>query len=177
MVRFIDRIIKRPVVVCGLSSGGDDAAWLSAFAAPGQVTAAVYEDAPPFASEANPAIGQGIRQTVAGPMFRIWSKWLGPQWSVGDQAGMMEHTAQELPARLAAQVRGQGHVRVADGAVRPRARAARVRSRVGRCLLDGPRRCHVWPRGHAEAGQDAGVLHAPLPPRRRRERESAGGHL
>ncbi|MDQ1304952.1 MAG: hypothetical protein QG671_781, partial [Actinomycetota bacterium] len=46
---------NRPVVVCGLSSGGVIAAWLSAFAAPGQVRAAVYEDAPLFASQAEPA--------------------------------------------------------------------------------------------------------------------------
>jgi pimeloyl-ACP methyl ester carboxylesterase len=57
LVRFIDRVIGRPVIVSGLSSGGIIAAWLSAFAAPGQVTAAVYEDAPLFASQANPAIG------------------------------------------------------------------------------------------------------------------------
>lgn len=46
LVRFIDRVVQRPVVVCGLSSGGVIAAWLSAFAAPGQIRAAVYEDAP-----------------------------------------------------------------------------------------------------------------------------------
>ena len=37
LVRFIDRVVNRSVVVCGLSSGGVNAAWLSAFAAPGQV--------------------------------------------------------------------------------------------------------------------------------------------
>lgn len=40
LVRFIDRVIGRPVVACGLSSGGVIAAWLSAFAAPGQLKAA-----------------------------------------------------------------------------------------------------------------------------------------
>ncbi|MFG2372005.1 alpha/beta fold hydrolase [Streptomyces sp. NPDC048504] len=29
LVRFIDRVVQRPVVVCGLSSGGVIAAWLS----------------------------------------------------------------------------------------------------------------------------------------------------
>ena len=48
LVRFIDRVIGRPTVVCGLSSGGVIAAWLSAFAAPGQVRAALYEDPPLF---------------------------------------------------------------------------------------------------------------------------------
>jgi hypothetical protein len=37
------------------------------------VLAAAYEDAPLFASEANPAVGQSIRQGVA-PMFRLWHK-------------------------------------------------------------------------------------------------------
>ncbi|MTD57274.1 alpha/beta hydrolase [Amycolatopsis pithecellobii] len=96
LVRFIDRVIKRPVVVCGLSSGGVIAAWLSAFAAPGQVHAAVYEDAPLFASQAGPAVGHSIRQGV-GPMFRLWHKWLGPQWSIGDFAGMQQAMGREIP--------------------------------------------------------------------------------
>ncbi len=98
LVRFIDRVIGRPVIVCGLSSGGVITAWLSAFATPGQVVAAVYEDPPLFASETCPAIGHSIRQTMAGPVFRIWYKWLGPQWSIGDVEGMKKATASELPA-------------------------------------------------------------------------------
>jgi hypothetical protein len=58
---------------------------LSAFAAPGQIRAAVYEDAPLFASQADPAVGPSIRQGVR-PMFRLWHKWLSPQWSVGHSA-------------------------------------------------------------------------------------------
>jgi pimeloyl-ACP methyl ester carboxylesterase len=96
LVRFIDRVIGRPVVVSGLSSGGVIAAWLSAFAAPGQVRAAVYEDPPLFASEVNPAVGQSIRQGV-GSIFRLWHKWLGPQWSIGDVEGMRRAMATELP--------------------------------------------------------------------------------
>ncbi|MFJ1763712.1 alpha/beta fold hydrolase [Amycolatopsis sp. NPDC088138] len=96
LVRFIDRVIGSPVVVCGLSSGGVIAAWLSAFAAPGQVRAAVYEDAPLFASQADPAVGPSIRQG-AGPMFRLWHKWLGPQWSIGDFDGMRAAMAREIP--------------------------------------------------------------------------------
>ncbi len=97
LVRFIDQVIGRPTVVCGLSSGGVIAAWLSAFSAPGQVTAAVYEDAPLFASETNPTVGPSIRQGVA-PMFQLWYKWLGPQWSIGDFTGMQAAMAQEIPA-------------------------------------------------------------------------------
>lgn len=101
LVRFIDRVVGRPVVVSGLSSGGTIAAWLSAFAAPGQVRAAIYEDAPLFASEANPAVGQSIRQGI-GPMFRLWHKWLGPQWSIGDVAGMQAALGRELPSWMLA---------------------------------------------------------------------------
>ncbi|MFD2421175.1 alpha/beta fold hydrolase [Amycolatopsis pigmentata] len=99
LVRFIDRVIGRPVVVSGLSSGGVIAAWLSAFAAPGQLRAAVYEDAPLFSSEVNPAVGQSVRQG-AGSIFRLWHKWLGSQWSIGDVEGMAKAMATELPGWL-----------------------------------------------------------------------------
>src|SRR5580698_813016 len=39
LVRFMDLVIGRPAVVSGLSSGGVLAAWLSAYAMPGQVRA------------------------------------------------------------------------------------------------------------------------------------------
>ena len=42
----------------GLSSGGVLSAWLSAYARPGQIRGALYEDPPLFASEATPACGQ-----------------------------------------------------------------------------------------------------------------------
>ncbi|KAI7776718.1 hypothetical protein LA080_004652 [Diaporthe eres] len=97
LVKFIDLVIKRPVIVSGLSSGGVLSAWLSAFAKPGQVLACVYEDPPLFASELTPAVGHSIRQTIAGPIFRIWHKWLGAQWSVGNTDGMNQAMAHELP--------------------------------------------------------------------------------
>lgn len=99
LVRFIDRVIERPVVVSGLSSGGVIAAWLSAYAAPGQIRAAVYEDAPLFSSELNPAVGQSIRQ-AAGPLFELFYKWLGAQWSIADIDGMRRAQEAELPAWL-----------------------------------------------------------------------------
>jgi hypothetical protein len=46
LVRFIDTVIGRPTYVSGLSSGGVLSAWLSAYAKPGQVVAALYEDPP-----------------------------------------------------------------------------------------------------------------------------------
>ncbi len=99
LVRFIDRVIGRPTIVSGLSSGGTIAAWLSAYAAPGQIVAAIYEDTPLFASEANPSCGQSIRQGM-GPMFSLWHKWLGPQWSIGNWEGMLRAMPVELPESI-----------------------------------------------------------------------------
>ena len=101
LVRFVDRAIGRPVVVSGLSSGGVLSAWLSAYAKPGQIRGAHYEDPPLFASEVDPACGQSIRQAV-GAMFALWSKYLGDQWSVGDWDGMVAAAPRELPAWIAA---------------------------------------------------------------------------
>lgn len=96
LVRFIDLVIGRPVVVGGNSSGGVIAAWLAAFAKPGQIRAAVWEDAPFFASEASTSCGLPIRQNM-GPAMALWNKWLGDQWSIGDWSGMLKATATELP--------------------------------------------------------------------------------
>src|SRR6516165_9468910 len=54
MVRFIFLAIRRPVIVSGLSSGGVIAAWLSAYAMPGTMRVANYEDPPLFASDVSP---------------------------------------------------------------------------------------------------------------------------
>ena len=96
MVRFIALAIKRPVVVSGLSSGGVIAAWLSAYAMPGTLRGAVYEDPPLFSSETRPACGHSIRQTI-GPIFALMNKYLGDQWSVGDFDGMQKAIKTELP--------------------------------------------------------------------------------
>ncbi|CAK7245114.1 MAG: hypothetical protein STHCBS139747_006683 [Sporothrix thermara] len=97
LVRFIDLVIKRPVVVAGLSSGGVMSAWLSAFAKPGQIVGAIYEDPPLFASEATPAVGQSVLQTAAGPYFDLWYKWLGGQWSISDTSGMNKSETKDIP--------------------------------------------------------------------------------
>jgi len=99
LVRFIDIVIGRPTLVSGLSSGGVLAAWLSAYAKPAQVRGAVYEDPPLFASETKPACGPSIRQGM-GPVFAVWSKWLGDQWSVGDWAGALQAIPREVPPVL-----------------------------------------------------------------------------
>jgi pimeloyl-ACP methyl ester carboxylesterase len=99
LVRFIDGVIGRPTIVAGLSSGGVLSAWLSAYARPGQVVGAYYEDPPLFASEVNPAVGQSLRQSI-GPLFAVMAKYLGDQWSVGDWDGMVAALPDELPAWL-----------------------------------------------------------------------------
>jgi pimeloyl-ACP methyl ester carboxylesterase len=101
LVRFIDLVIGRPTYVSGLSSGGVLSAWLSAYAKPGQVLAAVYEDPPLFSSETNPAFGQSIRQGL-GPLFAMFNKWLGNQWSIGNWSGMQAAAATEVPPWVSA---------------------------------------------------------------------------
>src|SRR5512135_709935 len=87
LVRFIEGVIRRPTVVSGLSSGGVLSAWLSAYAPPGMVRGACYEDPPLFTSEVNPACGPSIRQGI-GPIFAMFAKYLGDQWDVGDWKGL-----------------------------------------------------------------------------------------
>jgi len=99
LVRFIDLVIGRPTIVSGLSSGGVLSAWLSAYAKPGQVVAAVYEDPPLFSSEVQPAVAPGIRQGI-GPLFHLWSTYLGDQWSIGAWEAMREGSADFLPEHL-----------------------------------------------------------------------------
>ena len=53
-----------------------------------------------MASQRDPAFGHSIRQE-AGPLFAMWNKWLGDQWTIGDWAGMRAAAPQELPAHLA----------------------------------------------------------------------------
>ena len=101
LVRFIDTAIGRPCIVAGLSSGGVITAWLSAYAKPGQVIGAYYEDPPLFASESRPAVGPGIGQSI-GPVFALFAKYLGDQWSIGDWDGLVAALPDELPGWLAA---------------------------------------------------------------------------
>ena len=101
LVRFIDLVIGRPTLVSGLSSGGVLAAWLSAYAKPGQLVAACFEDPPLFASESRPATGPGIRQSI-GPMFDLWSTFLGNQWSLGAWDAMRAAAPGRLPGWMQA---------------------------------------------------------------------------
>ena len=69
LVRFVNLVIKRPVIISGCSSGGVLSAWMSAYAPPGMVRGSHYEDPPLFSSKLTPPFGPGIRQTVAGQGF------------------------------------------------------------------------------------------------------------
>jgi len=99
LVRFIDVVVGRPTLISGLSSGGVLSAWLSAYAKPGQVVAALYEDPPLFSSEVRPAVAPGIRQGI-GPLFHLWSTYLGDQWSIGAWDAMRDGAAAFLPEHL-----------------------------------------------------------------------------
>jgi pimeloyl-ACP methyl ester carboxylesterase len=100
LVRFITFVVARPVVVSGLSSGGVLAAWLSAYAPPGMIRGAHYEDPPLFACELNPAYGPSIRQG-ANPFFELYSAYLGDQWCIGDVEGMLRAATDTLPPIMA----------------------------------------------------------------------------
>jgi hypothetical protein len=64
-----------------------------------QVVAAHYEDPPLFSSEVRPIIGPGIRQSI-GPMFHLWSTFLGDQWSIGAWDALRADAADLLPEQL-----------------------------------------------------------------------------
>jgi pimeloyl-ACP methyl ester carboxylesterase len=107
LARFIDGAIRRPTYVSGLSSGGVLSAWLSAYARPGQVRAAHWEDPPLFTSELHTSCGPSIHQAI-GPLFALLSRHLGDQWSVGDWDGFVAAAPRELPPRLALLARAFG---------------------------------------------------------------------
>ena len=104
VARFIAFRVRRPVVVSGLSSGGVIAAWLSAYAPLGTVRGAHYEDPPLFASEHTPADGPGMRQGIVVGMLGLSSKYLGDQWTIGDEEGLAKATqeaAKAMPPQIA----------------------------------------------------------------------------
>lgn len=107
LVRFIDLVIGRPAIAAGNSSGGILAAWLAAYAKPGQIRGVVMEDAPVFSSEVSPAFGQPIRQTL-GPMYKLRNTWLGDQWSIGDWRGLQRALASQMPSWMSMALEGMG---------------------------------------------------------------------
>ena len=99
LVRFLATTVRRPVLVAGNSSGAVQAAWLAAFALPGQVRAAFLEDPPLFSGELAPRYGPSQRQS-SGPVLELFRDFLGDQWSIGDWEGFVA-AAQRSPSPLA----------------------------------------------------------------------------
>ena len=102
VVRFVQTVIKRPTIVCGLSSGGVISAWLSAYAPPGLSRAARYEDPPLFGMEFRTTCGHNQHQSLVSLMFTAFSKYLGDQWSIGDWRGFVAAVRTTMPPMLAA---------------------------------------------------------------------------
>lgn len=100
LVRFVERVISQPTVVCGFSSGGILSAWLSAYAPPGVVRAALLEDPPLFSAEVATSCGHSIGESVVSLLFGALSKFLGDQWSEGDWEGFVKATKTTLPGVL-----------------------------------------------------------------------------
>ena len=143
LVRFIDGVIGRPTIVAGLSSGGVISAWLSAYAKPGQVVGAYYEDPPLFASEVRPAVGQGIRQAI-GPIFALWPSTSATSGRSAPGTGWSRRCRPSCPTGWPCSL--------ARSACRRRRTAAEpqgVRPRVGPRVLDRRGRRLVRPRADA----------------------------
>ncbi len=181
LVRFIDIVIGRPTLVSGLSSGGVLAAWLSAYAKPAQVRGAVYEDPPLFASETNPACGPSIRQGM-GPMFAVWSKWLGDQWSVGDWPGSLRAIPREVPPVLLGGLAAMADAQSPPPGAEPPQNLKEYDPEWARAFVTGTVERRLRSRGHAGQRPGTGPVHPSLPagrprhrPPARRYRRPAGG--
>ena len=161
LVRFITLVIKRPVIVSGLSSGGVIAAWLSAYAMPGTLRGVHYEDPPLFSSQVSPSCGHSIRQAI-GPIFALLNKYLGDQWSVGDWAGMREAAKTELPEWIS---RAIAPLMFRCGRRNP-AKHEGIRSGMGTCLLGRNRVRELRPCADAGPRQMSGVVYASFSPHR-----------
>jgi pimeloyl-ACP methyl ester carboxylesterase len=176
LVRFIDLVIGRSTIVAGLYSGGTISAWLSAYAKPGQVLAAVYEDAPLFVSEANPSCGQSIRQGI-GPMFSLWNKWLGPQWSVGDFEGMVQAMPLELSASILAGMAAMAPAGAGDAPDGPPQNLKEYDPEFGASFASGAATASSDHSRASLASEGSSAVHPPLPRRRQRHGRGHGSHL
>ena len=92
LVRFIAFHVRRPVIVSGCSSGGLIAAWLSAYAPPGLLRGAHYEDPALLALERKPERGADTRKQFHPAAFH--HKYLGSQWTIGDEEGLARAMAE-----------------------------------------------------------------------------------
>ena len=160
LVRFIALAIGRPVIVSGLSSGGVIAAWLSAYAMPGTIRGARYED-PPFFSQRSTPLADRLSARAIGPIFALMSKYLGrsmERWRLGRNA----RSGQNGASRLAiARDRSDDVWSVRRNSAAPQG----IRSGVGASLLGGIGIRGLRPCADAGERQMSGVVHASFPPR------------
>ena len=164
LVRFIDLVIGRPTIVSGFSSGGVLSAWLSAYAKPGQVRgASLRRSAALLVRGEHRLPAQSIRQGI-GPVFALFNKYLGDQWSVNNWKGMRAAAATELPPSIA-------FLLCRRRAVRRRRRTAAepegIRPGMGSRVLDRHGGRELRPRADAVERQGAGAIDASLPDERR----------
>ena len=139
-------VIGRPTIVSGLSSGGVLSAWLSAYAKPGQVVAALLRGS--AAVRVGGATGHRARDPPV-PSARC-STCGAPTSATSGRSGRGTRCAKPRPDRLPEWMRGVPDRR------RAAAEPQGVRPRVGPCLLDRDRRGVVRPR--ADAAQREGPV-------------------
>ena len=98
LVRFIDGAIGRPVdrerALVGRRAVGVALGVRASRVRSAARSTRTRRCSPP---RSTPACGPSIRQAI-GPMFALWSKYLGDQWSIGDWDGMVAAAPRELPA-------------------------------------------------------------------------------
>ncbi len=161
LVRFIALVIGRPVIVSGLSSGGVISAWLSAYAMPGTIRGAVYEDPPLFSSE----VKHFVRTAYASNDRTDLCAHEQIPWRPVErrQLGRNARSCEDGTSRLASERDRPDDVQRR----RPGPAADEgIRSGVGARVLGGLRLREL--RSCADAGerQMPGVVYAPFPPRR-----------
>ena len=164
LVRFIDVVIGRPTIVSGLSSGG-----VLVGVAVGVRQARSGRRGAATRTRRCSRRRCGRRSAPAsasriGPMFDLWSTYLGDQWSIGAWDAMRAAAPERLPAWMAAFPIGD----------EPRQDLKEYDPEWGRAFWTGTVGRVVRPRADAAQRQGAArAAHPPLPHGRRGHRRAA----
>lgn len=127
--------------------------------------AACWEDPPFFSSETAPVVGPPITDSI-GPLFGMWAKYLGDQWSVGDWDGFVAAVPEELAD-------WQAHVALVVGTEEPAQNLREYDPEWGR--PSSPERSPpAAPPRDAEPGEGSSAVHPSLPDDRRELRGLIG---